>query len=455
MGIRVRSAAAGCVALLVAGCGAHAGGEHPPAAPAAPVVDAAKSVAAFTKTEDDAIDWIAAADPRLAVRASETGTAPPAASDAVLKSIGTEAILAEDATAEIRGTSLDLFAFHARARALEQAAKRVAAFGDPLPDDAPASGAIVRPKLERELLTRLIEEEQARAAEEAKLGDTSGDLVRAIVATWTVPAVPEEWPVRDAWVSKHLLEIRDSLRQAQPRTGPPDLDVALYPLERLLAPLQFPRGAAAIAQLRVGLDEDMRAVPALVVPERVALEAKIHLGVTIDARSLGERFARTAALLRDLAIAALTASGAQRPSVEARARQLLLVERPCPAVPGTRVRSMGPPPERAAICGALRALTEEPVPAAALVALHDDVLLAAAAVTADPPPRTGLLSHPEDEVVDGLRRASRERPVVAIGVVLAAELLYGTPGTDARLKAWRALGEAPLDVVAREIGSAR
>jgi hypothetical protein len=414
-------------------------------------VDEAKRVATFARLEDEAMSWIAAADPRLAARAGTP--APP--TDDVLKQIGTEAVLAEDATAVIHGGSLDLFAFRARASALGQAAHRVAAFADPLPDGAPPDGAMARPKLERELLARIIQEEQVRVAEEAKLGDASGDLVRAIVSTWTLPAVPEEWPVRDAWVSKHLLEIRDSLRQGPPRTGPLDLDVELYPLERLLAPMQFPRGSAAIAQLRVGLDEDMRVVPTLVVPERVAFEAKVHLGIAVDAPALAARFARTAARLHDLASASLEASGAERPAIEARARQLLLVERPCPAVPGTRVRSMGPPPERAAICGILRALMEEPAPAAALVALHDDVLLAAAAVTASPPPRTGLLSHPEDDLVDALRRAARERPVPAIGVGLAAEILYSAPGDAARLRAWRSLGEAPLDVVAREIADAK
>jgi len=439
--------AAAWLATLVAACARPAarGARAPDPSP----VDDAKRVASFVRLEDEAMSWIAAADPRLAARAS----APP--TDEVLKQIGTEAVLAEDATAVIHGGSLDLFAFRARASALEQAAHRVAAFAFTLPDGAAPDGAIARPKLERELLARVIQEEQVRAAEEAKLGDASGDLVRAIVSTWTLPAVPEEWPLRDAWVSKHLLEIRDSLRQGQPRTGPLDLDVELYPLERLLAPLQFPRGSAAIAQLRVGLDEDMRTVPTLVVPERVAFGVKVHLGVTVDAASLSARFAQTAARLHDLASAALEASGAGRPSIEARARQLLLVERPCPAVPGTRVRSMGPPPERAAICGVLRALMEEPVPTAALVALHDDILLAAAAVTASPPPRTGLLSHPEDDLVDGLRRAARERPVPAIGVGLAAELLYGTPGEDARLRAWRSLGEAPLDVVEREIADAK
>jgi hypothetical protein len=443
-------AAAGCVALLAAACtrpvarAAHAPDD------AAPALEATR-VATFGRLEDEAMSWMAAADPRLAARAN----APAPSTDDVLKRIGTEAVLAEDATAVIHGGSLDLFAFRARASALDQAAHRVAASVDPLPEDVTGGGAIARPRLERELLARLIQEEAVRTAEEGKLGDASGDLVRAIVATWTVPAVPEEWPLRDAWVSKHLLEIRDSLRQGPPRTGPLDLDVELYPLERLLAPLQFPRGSAAIAELRVGLDQDMRQVPPLVIPERVAFGAKVHLGVTVDAPTLAARFERTAARLRDLASAALVASGPERPAIEARARQLLLVERPCPAVPGTRVRSMGPPPERAAICGILRALMEEPVQSAALVALHDDLLLAAAAVTADPPPRTGLLSHPEDDLVDALRRGARERPIPAIGVGLAAELLYGTPGEDARLRAWRNLGEAPLDVVAREISAAR
>jgi hypothetical protein len=113
---------------------------------------------------------------------------------------------------------------------------------------------------------------------------------------------------------------------------------------------------------------------------------------------------------------------------------------------------MGPPPERAAICGVLRALVEDPP--AAIVALHDDVILAIAAVDRSPPPRTGLLSKPDDEVVDSLRRGARERPVVALGVALAAELLYRDvtrEGAQPRLLAWSALGEAPLDIVSREI----
>jgi hypothetical protein len=402
--------------------------------------------AEFGRLEDHAIEWLVAADPRLAGRAGS------AASDEVLKRIGTDAILAEDSTAQMRGGSLDLFAFHARSRAIGEAGKLVASFREALPETGPLGSGLARPQLERELLGRLIDEERARAEEEAALGDASGDLVRAIVSTWLPPASPQDWADRDNWVSKHLLEIRQSLRTSSPRTGPPDLDVALYPLERLLAPLQFPRGSAAIAQLRMALDEDMRAVPKVNAPERVAHDAKIHLGVALDAAALRPQLEQTEARLRELASRALQATPqADRAAVEGRARDLLLVERPCPAVPDSKVRSMAPPPERAAICGALRALTEEASPAPVIVALHDDVLISVAAVAAVPPPRTGLLSHPDNDTVDTLERMARERPVVVLGVALAAELLYGSGHGDDRLRTWRALGEAPLDVVAREL----
>jgi hypothetical protein len=142
--------------------------------------------------------------------------------------------------------------------------------------------------------------------------------------------------------------------------------------------------------------------------------------------------------------------------VEARARELLLIERPCPGARGTRVRTMVPPPERSAICGVLSALVDGPSSAAALVALHDDVVLALSAVTTAPPPRKPLLSQPDAEDVSTLKRRARERPVPVLGVALAVELIYG-PGSagDAgdRVRAWRSLGEAPLDVVAREVGA--
>jgi hypothetical protein len=420
-----------------------------PKAPSVPDESAAQArrLEEFTRIEGESLDWIAASDPRLALR---THVVP---SDEVLAKIGTAAVLAEDATALIRNRSLDLFAFRARAHALEEASSRLAKSSGELPEAAPPGSVLTRPRLERELLGRLVEEERARAADEGGLGDSSGDLVRGILETWTPLATPQDLPDRDAWVSRRLLQIRDSLRSDRRITGPLDVDVALYPLERLLAPLQYPKGAAAIAEVRVALDADPRAKPPRVAPERIAEEIHVHLGLEVDPATLKPRLEHLEAALRDLAEHALGAAGPGRPAALARARETLLSEAPCPAVAGTRVRSMAPPPERSAVCGALHALAEEGEPAATLAALHDDVILALAATTT-PPPRTQLLSKPDDDVVDTLERAARERPIVALGVALAAEIVFAPGSSDVRIRTWRALGDAPLDVVAREVEAA-
>jgi hypothetical protein len=443
--VRGLPAAVGC-ALLVAGCAPPGTAVRAPSRPLEPTpAEMRAGTTALAHVEDMAIGWMAAADPRLAARANTAGPRE------ILARVGMEAVLAEDTAAVIRGSSLDLFAFRARAHALDEAGKGVAAFASPLPEVGLPGSPLARPRLERELLARLIAEERARTDDEARLGDASGDLVRAMVSTWTPPADPQEVMDRDAWASKHLLAVRDSLGDPARRWGPPDLDVALYPLERLLAPLEYPRATTALVEVRVAMDADMRAVPRLRDAETVARAVKVHLGLDVDSAGLPARLGRLEVRLHDAAERALTEAGLDaRAGIESRARELLLVERPCPAVTDTRVRAMTPPAERAAVCGALRALTEEPV-AAALVALHDDVFLSLAAVMASPPPRTGLLSHPENDDVDTLQRVARERPVVVLGVALAAEILYAGDGADQRLAAWRALGEVPLDIAAREI----
>jgi hypothetical protein len=437
-------------ALLPAGCASAGTPVRAPSGAAGPTPAAERAqTTELAQVEDAAIGWMAAADPRLAARANASGP------DEVLARVGMDAVLAEDAAAVIRGSSLDLFAFRGRAHALDEAAKAVATFAGALPEVGPLGSPLARPRLERELLERLIAEERARTNDEAKLGDASGELVRGIVATWTPPSRPQEIPDRDVWISKHLLEVRDSLRDPARLSGPADLDLALYPLERLLAPLQYPRGTAALVQVRLAMDADMRAVPKLRDPATVARVVKVHLGMDVDTAGLPARLERLEARLHDLAERALDQAGADaRSGIEAKARELLMVEGPCPPVTDTRVRAMAPPPERAAVCGALRALIDE-APPAALVTLHDDVLLALAAVMPAPPARTGLLSHPEDDVVDALQRLGRERPVVVLGVALAAELLYADDGSPERLAAWRALGEVPLDVAARELALVR
>jgi hypothetical protein len=397
------------------------------------------------RLEEEQLEWLEAADPRVALRVGRDARAE------VVAKVGTEAVLAEDPDGVIRGASLDLFAFRSRERVLERAALALKASGDPLPELGPVGSALARPRLEYELLGRFIDEETARAHDEAKLGDASADLVQGMVSTWTPPAAPQDWPDRDAWVAKRLLQIRDSLRRPGEHLAPTSLDVALYPLERLLAPLQFPKGSAAVAEVRMAIDADTRAVPRLSDPDRLARAVRTHLGLTTDVAQLPHRLAALQQKIHALAVLA-NGSSEERRNSEQRARELLMAEGPCPAVPDSPVRTMGPPPERAASCGVLRALSEEEHQGAVLLALHDDVLLAQAAVVNAPPPRTEMLSHPADDVVDALERMARERPVVALGAALAVEIVFAGPASPAaRAKAWRELGEAPLDVVAREL----
>jgi hypothetical protein len=417
-----------------------------PATPRSTIEQDRGRTSAFASLEEEQLGWLEAADPRIAVR---TGRDPAAE---FVEKVGTEGVLAEDPDGGVRGRALDLFGFRSRARVLERAARAIKTFAEPLPETGPLGAALARPKLEQVLLARLVDEERARVEDEAHLGDASADLVRGIVSTWSPPSAPQEWPERDAWVSKHLAQIRDSLRQPGAHVAPTSLDVALYPLERLLAPLQFPKGSAAIAEVRMALDADTRAVPRVSAPDRLAHDLKTHLGLTVDVSQLPQRLAALQQKLGALAAVAVPAGGDDRRAIEQRARELLMVESPCPAVPDSPVRAMAPPPERAAACGVLRALSEEEHQGAVFLALHDDVLLSLAAVVDAPPPRTQLLSHPADDVVDSLERMARERPVVALGAAFAAELVFqGRASPEVRVRAWRALGEAPLDVVAQEL----
>ncbi|MCL2448964.1 MAG: hypothetical protein FWD17_08465, partial [Polyangiaceae bacterium] len=391
----------------------------PRTAPVAPAADPRVRAALLDRAKREAVEWVVAADPRLAQRLHVT------ASDGVIKQIGLEAVLAEDATAQIRGPSLDLFAFRARGKALEHAAGLLAPFADA------AAGFP-----DRDLLARLIEEERARTADEANLDESSGELVRGVLSTWTPPASPGEWPERDAWISRHLLEIRDSLRSDRPRTGPVDLDEALYPLERLLAPLQFPRGAAAIAEVRIALDADRRTVPALATPDRIQHGVRVYLGLEVDAPALPASLEALEAALYERAKRAVAAA----PSGPPAAHTPLFVDAEC-----------GAPPERVAICGLQASLAGQPVETR-LVVLHDDVLLALAAVTRAPPPRTRLLSGPDDDVIGSLERAARERPIVALGVALAADILVRYEDVNG-LNGWS--GDAPLDLVVHALDEQR
>jgi gamma-glutamyl:cysteine ligase YbdK (ATP-grasp superfamily) len=130
---------------------------------------------------------------------------------------------------------------------------------------------------------------------------------------------------------------------------------------------------------------------------------------------------------------------------------------------------MAPPSERAPICGALHALrdaSDDVSRAAALVALHDATVVAlwAVALHADgaTPDRAMTSAHPffgaQPDREARLVRFAEANPVAAIGAGLAAELLSRETSGEAKSadtatasKRWLSFGDAPLDVIEREV----
>jgi hypothetical protein len=407
------------------------------------------NLAELEQLEARTIDMLAAIDPRLARRFGAS------ASNEALQALGTAAVLAEDATATVRGGALDLFAFKARATALGRLATELAKANAPQ-REYPATGS-VDASSERELLARIVDEERARVAEESPLGDASAPLVRAMVELWTPGATAADWHDTDAWVSQHLLQIRDSYETPPPRTAASDLEPALFELEKLLVPMQFGKSAFALTQLHAALDKDSRTNPAAMTHEQLATRARVHLGVELVPQM--ESFLAKAA---DVIEAALKgelgdATGEAREAVEKKARTFLFAEAKCPPVTGSRARSAAPPPERAAICNVL-ALAQRTVDrAAALMALHDEVVVAGWTLT-PPSPRAHLATlsvRVDDDLADTLKEMAAARPLVPLAAGIVAEALYRDFNPPAAItmiaSRWEAYGDAPIDIAKRQV----
>ena len=415
----------------------------------------------FAALEARVIERVAASDPRLARRFKVKPT------QATLHRIETEGVLAEDGKTALRGSSVDLFAFGARARTLAAAEKELASWKVALPDAA-TDGAIGRPRLERELLARLILEERARVEEEAALDAAAGDLVSGVVATWSPGETAFAWHETDEWIARRLLEIGASLKTGRPRTMPSDLQPALFDLERLLVPMQFPRGVAAMTSLHEAIDSDERPELMATAQEILVARLRTHLGVTMPPAQLAAVLEKTRAYVAStIAKSPSDETPAARAALDKKARASLFAVTDCPQVVGSIVRGAAPSSEREAICGALQ-LVERVVAAAqsdrapALVALHDMLVVASWTIT--PPPsraRVAALSfRADEEISDTMKHLAAARPLVALAAGYAIALLYATASFEAspndavvRARAWMAFGDAPFDVIERELWS--
>jgi hypothetical protein len=438
-------------ALVVGGTAACGSGAPPARGPAGPTAppprDAREDTRRFAAVERLVLDRFAAADTRLAAR---TGIAP---SDDAIRELQRSALLSEDTDAMLRGRSLDPFSFAARARAIGSAADLLMSFHDPLPEVAPPGSVIDRPALERQVLVRALDEERARIGAEHDVAPAGSALVDALRAGWDQGGGAE----RDAWLAKRLGQVRDAAREA-PALLPADLDDALSPLERAMA-------AANDSPLAMGVLADLRALAApararaasATTPASLGAALQVHLGESAPVEALATRFAAVEATLRGRAQAALDQAGTSdtREKLREDAASLLLAGAPCPVVAGSPARSIRPPPEREAICGGLVVLDAAwggPREVLALIALHDAAVLAAAALPGAKLDPASFLSRGEAGRTDRLVRLAASRPIVPIGVALAAEIVFRDPArARERLSAWLALGDVPLDVAAAQI----
>ena len=413
---------------------------------------------AFLADERSALGLLAAADPRIAAR---TGVQPTAdqSGKAVLG-----AILAEDPSAALEAGRTDIFSFDVRARALATARQHVAKYNHPIPDPKPTDGR--KPELERQLLLRLLDEEDARLVEERALPRSAATLVRDAAQTWTAPTSAADLEQRDAWFAGRIDRIKASL---EPKKLPSDdiaeLEDALDPLERVAFGDGTPyvKSHAAFTDLRIALGSLTPGPRPDAESSRAALAAglRAHLGVTLSLETLARLF-ETAAAGIERNLATLVGATVDDARVEAEARALL-GEAPC-TFRATSTLRRSPSPERRFAC-TLAARAEKggtaDAIAGALVSAHTAMTVAswalwiasgASAVTPAGQHQKPLRPLPTD-VMARLERFAATSPVRAIARGLAGEWIYRDGITESQVRglAWMLFGDVPFDLLEREV----
>lgn len=426
---------------------------------------AAARVAAFQQIEDEVLHGLAAADRRVAARAR----IEPREEDVRRLTMG--AMLAEDSSLAVVDGAIDPFSFEARARGLMAVKAKLARAPADLPTGA--QGMMPSPAFEKELLARVVDEELVRLEEERALPRSASALVRGVVDTWQPPATPRDAAERDRWLARRLDEVNAAVSKAG--TGSDALDVvrarelddALDALEHAAEAGGLGRTTAELVTLR-GTLESLATRPAAAAASDwsyVGRRVQAHLGFALAPEVLDTRLASLEKALRVAAEGAIESAHLGADELAEHAAPLVFLAGPCAvAVPGSRVRSMAPPPERAAACQLRRTVanaSDEPAHAYALVAMHDHVVVAqwaldvarGAATIAQTTGRHRPLSRPGPDVVARWERIALARPTAAIGGGLAAGVLYDAGEADAatRARAWSELGEVPLDIAEREL----
>lgn len=439
--------------LVVTGLAGCASRTKPAFAPAA---DPATRVHAFEDAEEGVLRDLAAIDRRLAKRARIT----PREDD--LRKNAMSALFAEDPSVVIVDGAIDPFSFDARGRGLAAVKQKIAK----LPTDLPATstGMTPSPAFERDLLARLVDEEVHRLEEERALPRSASALVRALVDTWPVPTSVEQIGERDRWVARRLREVRESMTKA---TLDPvrarELDDALDALEHLLDAPGFQKSTAELVHVREALEAQGTRPPEGARSEwaDVAHRLKAHVGITAAPEAMDRALDAAEKDLKKRADAAVLAAKLPRDVLVARLASAVFATTDClDAVPGSRVRSMAAPPERAPACH-LRHLVasaaDDTSRAVGLAAMHDHVVVAQWAL--DVARGQGALSQatnrhllfalPTPDTMARLERLAQARPVIAIAAGELARILSTSEDPAMVAGKWNARGDVPFDVADR------
>lgn len=398
--------------LLLIACG-------PPGVVNHPTLQGDGGSAKLLEVERPILASLAIVDARLEKRVHQE------ANEAALRKLAMEAVLQEDTQAAVIEGRIDMFSFDARERALGRLVVPEMDLADA------SSGELARPKLERELLVRLLDSEKNRTKMEREPGFAS-EIVRGIVDTWQ-PAPDEATKTsRDQWLARRLGELQETLAKSPiPRAKQYELEDALDPLESDLG--GYKDATAALARLRVALGAQ---APQASIPwDTIAKEIAPHVGEVAPADTLRARFESLEKSLRP----------ETQPEDDAqRAVKKLLLEGPAPCAlegKGSLVRALGVPPEREITCRLVRAIASND-PNVKL-AMHRVLAVAIATLSKhDAPP--GVL-----QAIPALGVRAAGRPAAFLVAAHAIEILQTDP--KSRAQAWLRFGDAPLDVVKREL----
>lgn len=363
----------------------------------------------------------------------------------------------------------DPFAFDVRAIGLENVVLELARVT--LPEwRGTEPHVLVEHRLEEELVYRLVLEEEFRLAHERDDVRAAAGLLSAIATAWPSPQLESDEGARyvDSVLAWRLAQVRGALRPfAISEAQREELRAAVDALDARAARAPLPRVRAELLRLRAAIAVAWAAPFATEEWDDVATALHAHLGAHGDHDALVTSVTRAAAIYRAQAEVGLGVIAAARATEVRRRAGAALHASTCRALAvDSVVRGLAPPAERTLACGAvqLAASAEDDLDElAALVVLHDVAVVGAwslamhgavrdATAARARWPLMGTVSAPREAE---LAHVAAVRPIEAIGAALAAVLLTheGMAHVVATARAWRAFGDAPFDVVERELFS--